>query len=101
MALGRYSRLDNKRSSSSYWSTVIVVMFKNKNDIKEQDVKEQSGLKDQVSESNEGNARQFEDNPGDLPEDATKRRQSRSLLKMPGKKMEIKELETWIPRQKI
>ncbi|KAI9108262.1 hypothetical protein K1719_020745 [Acacia pycnantha] len=100
MALGRYSRLGNKRSSSSYWSTVTFVMFvglclvgvwmmtsssvfpvqnmdvsqENKNDIKEQDVKEQSGLKDQVSESNDGNTWQFEDNPGDLPEDATKRR---------------------------
>ncbi|XP_028795639.1 probable methyltransferase PMT26 [Neltuma alba] len=98
MAIGKYTRIDNRRSASSYCSTVTIVVFvalclvgiwmmtsssvvpvqnmdvaqENKNDIKEQDVKEQSGLKEQVSESNEGNNRQFEDNPGDLPEDATR-----------------------------
>ncbi|KAK4264724.1 hypothetical protein QN277_025859 [Acacia crassicarpa] len=98
MAIGKYTRIDNRRSASSYCSTVTIVVFvalclvgvwmmtsssvvsvqnmdmsqENKNDVKEQDVKEQSGLKDQVTESNERNTRQFEDNPGDLPEDATK-----------------------------
>ncbi|XP_054806624.1 probable methyltransferase PMT26 [Prosopis cineraria] len=98
MAIGKYTRIDNRRSGSSYCSTVTIVVFvalclvgvwmmtsssvvpvqnmdvsqENKNEIKEQDMKEQSGLKEHVSESNEGNTRQFEDNPGDLPEDATK-----------------------------
>ncbi|XP_028770712.1 probable methyltransferase PMT26 [Neltuma alba] len=98
MAIGKYTRIDTRRSASSYCSTVTIVVFvalclvgvwmmtsssvvpvqnmdvaqENKNDIKEQDVKEQSGLKEQVSETNEGNNRQFEDNPGDLPEDATR-----------------------------
>jgi hypothetical protein len=88
MAVGKYTRIDNRRSSaSSYCSTVTIVVFvglclvgvwmmtsssvvpvqnvdvpqENKNEVPEQ-----------VTKSNEGNTRQFEDNPGDLPEDATK-----------------------------
>ncbi|KAK9266322.1 hypothetical protein L1049_019453 [Liquidambar formosana] len=91
MALGKYARIDNRRSSSNYCSTVTLVMFvalclvgvwmmtsssivpvqnsdvssqENKNDVKEQ--------VEQVSQTNENNAQQFEDSPGDLPEDATK-----------------------------
>uniref|UniRef100_A0A5B6Z0A0 Putative methyltransferase PMT26 n=1 Tax=Davidia involucrata TaxID=16924 RepID=A0A5B6Z0A0_DAVIN len=91
MAVGKYSRIDGRKSSSSYCSTVTLVVFvalclvgvwmmtsssvvpdqnvdvssqENKNEVKEQ-VNESNG-------SNEMNSKQFEDNPGDLPEDATK-----------------------------
>lgn len=93
MAIGKYNRIDNRRSSSSYCSTVTIVVFvalclvgvwmmtsssvvpvqnvdvsqENKNE-----VKEPSEVKEQVSDSNDSSTRQFEDNPGDLPEDATK-----------------------------
>lgn len=111
MALGKYTRVDNRRSSSSYCSTVTIVVFvalclvgvwmmtsssvvpvqnvdvspENKSEVKAQESKTE--VSEQVSEnnennvnnesnagneSNEGNTRQFEDNPGDLPEDATK-----------------------------
>lgn len=108
MALGKYSRVDNRRSSSSYCSTVTIVVFvalclvgvwmmtsssvvpvqnvdvpsENKSEIKAQhdkgEVSEQASdnnvndVSNEGNESNEGNTRQFEDNPGDLPEDATK-----------------------------
>lgn len=90
MAIGKYSRVDNRRSSSSYCSTVTIVVFvalclvgvwmmtsssvvpvqnvdvsqENKNE-----VKEQNEVTETVSDSN---SRPFEDNQGDLPEDATK-----------------------------
>ncbi|OIV98095.1 hypothetical protein TanjilG_25960 [Lupinus angustifolius] len=92
MAIGKYTRVDGRRSSLSYCSTVTIVVFvalclagvwmmtsssvvpvqnrdahENKNE-----VKEQSDIKEQASEINNSNTRQFEDNPGDLPEDATK-----------------------------
>lgn len=89
MALGRYARIDNnnRRSSSTYCSTITIVVFvalclvgiwmmtsssvvpvqnaddpvqENKNEVKQQT--------DNVST----NAPQFEDSPGDLPDDATK-----------------------------
>ncbi|XP_043718887.1 probable methyltransferase PMT26 isoform X2 [Telopea speciosissima] len=94
MAFGKYSRVDGRRSSTSYCSTVTLVVFvalclvgvwmmtsssvvpaqnvdlsnqeSKSEDIKIEDTK--SDVKQQVTE----NARQFEDNPGDLPEDATK-----------------------------
>ena len=94
MAVGKYTRIDNnKRSSSSYCSSVTIVVFvalclvgvwmmtsssvvpaQNVDVAQESknEVKEQSDLKEQVTETNNGNTRQFEDNPGDLPEDATK-----------------------------
>uniref|UniRef100_A0A2P2KPS1 Dehydration-responsive family protein n=2 Tax=Rhizophora mucronata TaxID=61149 RepID=A0A2P2KPS1_RHIMU len=88
MALGKYSRIDNRRQSSGYCSTVSIVVLvglclvgvwmmtsssvvpgqtvdvpaqENKNDVKEQEI-----------ESNETNTKQFEDSQGDLPDDATK-----------------------------
>ncbi|KAF7834137.1 putative methyltransferase PMT26 [Senna tora] len=90
MAIGRYTRIDNRRSPSSYWSTVTIVVFvalclvgvwmmtsssvvpvqnaeENKNE-----VKEQSEVKKQVSDSNDGNPQQFEDSQGVFPDDATK-----------------------------
>ncbi|XP_058731073.1 probable methyltransferase PMT26 [Vicia villosa] len=98
MAQAKYSRIDNKRSPSGYCSTVTIVVFvalclvglwmmtsysvvpvqnvdessvNNKNE-----VKEQSELKDRVSEAtsdtSNNNAQKFEDKQGDLPQDATK-----------------------------
>ncbi|XP_058186544.1 probable methyltransferase PMT26 [Rhododendron vialii] len=97
MALGKYSRVDGKKSPSSYCSTVTFVVFvalclvgvwmmTSSSVIPVQNVdmssqNSKSEVKEQVSESNESNPssetnesipKQFEDNPGDLPEDATK-----------------------------
>ncbi|XP_044478517.1 probable methyltransferase PMT26 [Mangifera indica] len=88
MALGKYSRIDNRRSSSSYWPTVTVVVFvalclvgvwmmtsSSVAPVQNVDVPAQekkSKVKEQVVESNESNTQQFEDNTGDLPEDVTK-----------------------------
>jgi len=88
MALGKYSRVDNRRSSSSsYCSTVTIVVFvglclvgvwmmTSSSVVPVQNVDVPQENKNEVSEpvnkSNEGNTKQFEDNPGDLPEDATK-----------------------------
>ncbi|KAJ1401247.1 S-adenosyl-L-methionine-dependent methyltransferase [Sesbania bispinosa] len=95
MALGKYTRVDGRRSSSSYCSTVTIVVFvalclvgvwmmtsssvvpvQNGDASQESknEVKEQSEIKEveQVSDNDNRNTRQFEDNPGDLPEDATK-----------------------------
>ncbi|KAK7247591.1 hypothetical protein RIF29_42476 [Crotalaria pallida] len=96
MATAKYTRIDNNKrpSSSSYWSTVTIVVFvalclvgvwmmtsfsivpvnedvaseTNKNT----EVKEQSDVKQPVTDTNDAKTRQFEDNAGDLPEDATK-----------------------------
>lgn len=110
MALGKYSRVDGRKSSSGYCSTVSIVvvvalclvgvwMMTSSSAVPAQnsDVSQENsnGLKAHVTESNdqnnndsnnesnngavddkhsseEGNSKQFEDNPGDLPEDATK-----------------------------
>ncbi|KAF5751784.1 S-adenosyl-L-methionine-dependent methyltransferases superfamily protein [Tripterygium wilfordii] len=98
MALGKYSRIDNnRRSSSSYCSSVTIVVFvafclvgvwmmtsssvvpgqndvpaqENKNEVKEQVIDSMASNTLQT-DTTESNTRQFEDNPGDLPEDATK-----------------------------
>lgn len=93
MALGKYSRVEGRRSSSGYCSTVTIVVFvalcligvwfmtsssvvpERNGEVAQEsknEVKEQSEIREQVSETDNSNARQFEDNPGDLPEDATK-----------------------------
>ncbi|XWS44687.1 hypothetical protein CRYUN_Cryun15aG0069000 [Craigia yunnanensis] len=108
MALGKYSRVDNNnntRRSSSYCSTVTIVVFvglclvgiwmmtsssvvpDQNGDDPAQEKKNQ--LEDQVTqvinESNDGsNTPQFEDNPGDLPEDATKGDSNVSLARDDG-----------------
>lgn len=95
MALGKYTRVDNRRPSTNYCSMATlfvfvalcllgvwmmtsssVVPFQN-SDVPSQRQKDE--VKEPVSQSqskgnenNESNSRQFEDNPGDLPEDATK-----------------------------
>ncbi|XP_021301189.1 probable methyltransferase PMT26 [Herrania umbratica] len=108
MALGKYSRVDNngrRSSSSTYCSTVTIVVFvglclvgiwmmtsssvvpvQNGDDSAQEKKNE---VKDQVTplidESNGGsNTAQFEDNPGDLPEDATKGDSNVSLTKDDG-----------------
>ncbi|XP_068315152.1 probable methyltransferase PMT26 [Pyrus communis] len=95
MAIGKYTRVDSRRpSSNGYCSTVTIVVFvalclvavwmmtsssvvpvqnvdvpqENKSDLNEQDSND-IGVKEQVSDTKN---RQFEDNPGDLPDDATK-----------------------------
>ncbi|XAR56089.1 hypothetical protein NMG60_11036411 [Bertholletia excelsa] len=97
MALGKNSRVDGRKSLSSYCSTVTVVvlvacclvgvwMFTSSSVVPVQD----TGMSPQLNkneekeplsrtidqnaqeETNESNLKQFEDNPGDLPEDATK-----------------------------
>lgn len=108
MALGKYSRVDG-RKSSSYCSTVTIVVFvalclvgvwmmtsSSVVPVQNSDVSSQgknsdaatqvSGSKesynggnesnnnagDESNPTDEGKSKQFEDNPGDLPEDATK-----------------------------
>ncbi|KAJ0097697.1 hypothetical protein Patl1_27985 [Pistacia atlantica] len=88
MALGKYSRIDNRRSSSSYWPTVTVVVFvalclvgvwmmtsssmAPVQNVDEPAQEKKSEVREQVVESNESSTQQFEDNTGDLSEDATK-----------------------------
>ncbi|KAK4788998.1 hypothetical protein SAY86_020317 [Trapa natans] len=107
MALGRYTRVDNKQPSSSYCSTVTVAVFvalclvgvwmmtslsvvpvqnvdlpqEKKHEVKEHtpEISEGNGKAAtddatiQAKDNKEiGNTVQFEDSPGDLPEDATK-----------------------------
>ncbi|KAE9466111.1 hypothetical protein C3L33_01984, partial [Rhododendron williamsianum] len=97
MAFGKYSRGDGRKSSSSYCSTVTLVVFvalclfgvwmmtstsvvpvenvevtshESRNDMKER--VSESYEHSPINENNESNPKQFEDSPGDLPEDATK-----------------------------
>lgn len=87
MALGRYTRIDNRRSSSSYWSTVTIVVFvalclvgiwmmtsSSVVPVQNADVSQENKneVENQVSDSKSSNSQQFEDNQGDLPQDAIK-----------------------------
>lgn len=92
MATGKYTRIDGRRSASSYCSTVTITVFvalclvgvwmmtssSSSSVVPAQNVDEpaqekRSGAKEQVTESNESSSnQQFEDNNADLPEDATK-----------------------------
>lgn len=110
MALGKYSRVDGRKSSSGYCSTVTIVVFvalclvgvwmmtsssvvpvqtsevsQNKNDAKAQATEINAESKndatndedsntpsEETTPTDEGKQKQFEDNPGDLPDDATK-----------------------------
>ncbi|XP_061346835.1 probable methyltransferase PMT26 [Gastrolobium bilobum] len=86
MAQGKYTRIDNKRSSN-YCSTVSIVVFvalclvgvwmmtsSSVVPVQNVDVSQENKneMKEQPTETTNSNTRQFEDNPGDLPEDATK-----------------------------
>ncbi|KAJ8769102.1 hypothetical protein K2173_000877 [Erythroxylum novogranatense] len=88
MALGKYTRIDNRRQTTNYCSTVTIVVFVGlclvglwmmtsssvvpspKVDVPGQDKK--NDVKEQVIESSGTNPEQFEDSRGDLPRDATK-----------------------------
>ncbi|KAL3809532.1 hypothetical protein ACJIZ3_000120 [Penstemon smallii] len=106
MALGKYSRVDGRKSSSSYCSSFTIVVFvalclvgvwmmtsssvipvqnsdvsqESKNEVKPQfmteinnnDSTDSSASEDNNVPSDEVKPKQFEDNPGDLPDDATK-----------------------------
>ncbi|XWS41300.1 hypothetical protein CRYUN_Cryun17cG0069100 [Craigia yunnanensis] len=110
MALGKYSRIDNNNNNSNrrfsnYCSSVTFVVFVGlclvgilmmtsssvvpvqNGDDPAQEKKNQ--LKDEVTQvindsNNSSNNQQFEDNPGDLPEDATKGDSNVSLAKDDG-----------------
>ncbi|CAN4105519.1 unnamed protein product [Withania somnifera] len=97
MALGKYSRVDG-RKSSNYCSTLTMVVFvalclvgvwmmtsssvvpdvEKKNDLPTQITGSKGGSAssnnagDESNPTDEGKSKQFEDTPGDLPEDATK-----------------------------
>ncbi|KAK4393754.1 putative methyltransferase PMT26 [Sesamum angolense] len=74
MALGKYSRVDGRKSSSSYCSTVTVVVFVALCLVGVWMMTSSSVVPVQnsdVSMENK-NEKQFEDSQGDLPEDATK-----------------------------
>ena len=88
MALGKYTRVDGRRSSTNYCSTATLVAFVSlclvgvwmmttssvvpvqKSDVPAQETKDE--VKQQVGESNDGITGQFEDSSGDLPDDANK-----------------------------
>ncbi|KAK9135047.1 hypothetical protein Syun_014377 [Stephania yunnanensis] len=86
MALGKYSRVDGRRQSSSYCSTLTIVGFvalclvgvwmmtsSSVVPVQNEELSSQEESKTEVKqEVPETQPRQFEDNPGDLPEDATK-----------------------------
>ncbi|KAH9717362.1 putative methyltransferase PMT26 [Citrus sinensis] len=92
MANGKYTRVDGRRSASSYCSTVTITVFvalclvgvwmmtssSSSSVVPVQNVDEpaqekKSEAKEQLTESNESSSnQQFEDNNADLPEDATK-----------------------------
>ncbi|KAL3630149.1 hypothetical protein CASFOL_023133 [Castilleja foliolosa] len=105
MAIGKYSRVDGRKSSSGYCSTVTIVVFvalclvgvwmmtsssvvpvqtsdvsqESKNEVTTSVVEnvdskneDSSHTEDDNNPTEEGKQKQFEDNPGDLPEEATK-----------------------------
>lgn len=103
MALGKYSRVDGRKSSSGYCSTVTIVVFValclvgvwmmtsssvvpgTEVENKKEDRPTVPEIKDDTTNNeetntatednvptDEGKQKQFEDNPGDLPDDATK-----------------------------
>ncbi|XP_054820205.1 probable methyltransferase PMT26 [Prosopis cineraria] len=91
MASGKYLRIDNRRSSSSYWSTVTVVFValclvgvwmmtsssvvpvQNADSTHESknEVSEKTEVEKQVNDRNKGNSQQFRDDQSDLPVDTT------------------------------
>ncbi|KAH6765477.1 S-adenosyl-L-methionine-dependent methyltransferases superfamily protein [Perilla frutescens var. hirtella] len=106
MALGKYSRVDGRKSSSGYCSTVTIVVFValclvglwmmtsssvvpgQTTDVSQENKSQErtsvteinaeskndatSNEETNTASEDEGKQKQFEDNPGDLPEDATK-----------------------------
>ncbi|KAJ8765352.1 hypothetical protein K2173_012049 [Erythroxylum novogranatense] len=88
MATGKYTRLDTRRQSTNYCSTVTIVVFvglclvgvwmmTSSSAVPGQNVdvppqEKKNDVKEQVTKSSESNPKQFEDSQGDLPDDATK-----------------------------
>ncbi|KAK3008660.1 hypothetical protein RJ639_015009 [Escallonia herrerae] len=106
MAFGKYSRVDGRKSSSSYCSTVTLVVFvalclvgvwmmtsssvvpvqnvdkpsqESKNEVQttvnkshDSSASDEDNTGGETNTGTENTTKQFEDNPGDLPEDATK-----------------------------
>ncbi|KAL5714582.1 hypothetical protein ACHQM5_016523 [Ranunculus cassubicifolius] len=87
MAFGKNARMDGRRQSSSYCSTVTIVAFvtlclvgvwmmssSSVVPAQTEEVSSQEENKPEVKQqvTTETGSRQFEDNPGDLPEEATK-----------------------------
>ncbi|KDP39437.1 hypothetical protein JCGZ_03719 [Jatropha curcas] len=88
MATGKYTRIDARRQPTNYCTTVTVVVFvalcfvgvwmmTSSSIVPGQSVdvpaqENNNEVKEQVTESKESNTKQFEDSPGDLPEDETK-----------------------------
>nr|CAN80052.1 hypothetical protein VITISV_020270 [Vitis vinifera] len=88
MALGKYSRVDGRRSTTNYCSAATLVAFValclvgvwmmtsssvvpvQNSDVSTQETKDE--VKQQVVESNDSDTRQFEDSSGDLTDDAKK-----------------------------
>ncbi|GMH11377.1 hypothetical protein Nepgr_013218 [Nepenthes gracilis] len=97
MASGKYTRVDGRKSSCNYCSTVSVVVFvalclvgvwmltsSSVNPVQNVDLpsgKQKNEVKQEVRDNNESNIKQFEDNPGDLPEDATKGDSNENMTK--------------------
>ncbi|KAI5589311.1 hypothetical protein BDE02_05G153800 [Populus trichocarpa] len=83
MAMGKYSRVDGKKSSN-YCSTITVVVFvalclvgawmfmSSSVSVQNSDSSSQEKVNDVKRVAGENNSKQFEDSPGDLPDDATK-----------------------------
>ncbi|KAJ4966412.1 hypothetical protein NE237_018261 [Protea cynaroides] len=95
MALGRYTRVDGRKSLTSYCSTITLVFFValclvgvwvmtsssvvpaqdmnlSNQESKTVDTKIEDTKNDLKPQVTENDSQQFKDNPGDLPEDATK-----------------------------
>ncbi|KAL9253575.1 putative methyltransferase PMT26 [Drosera capensis] len=88
MAQGKYSRVDGRRSSSGYCSTAAIVVFvalclvgvwvfssfsvSPPESPKSPAQKQKNDFKEEIRKVGESGGKQFEDNPGDLPEDVTK-----------------------------
>lgn len=90
MVLGKYTRVDGRKSSSSYWSTIAVVAFvalclvgvwmiTSPSDSSSQNIdvpqeKQKSDVKQDLPKesNNESTSKPFEDNNGNPPDDATK-----------------------------
>ncbi|KAG5058443.1 hypothetical protein AAZX31_05G180500 [Glycine max] len=87
MAQAKYTRIDNNKRPSSYCSTVTIVVFvalclfgiwmmtsSSVTPVQNVDVSQEnnSEVKEQATDPSNNNSQQFEDNRGDLSEDATK-----------------------------
>ncbi|XP_010270332.1 PREDICTED: probable methyltransferase PMT26 isoform X2 [Nelumbo nucifera] len=111
MAFGKNARADSRRSSSSYCSTVTIIVFvalclvgvwmmtsSSVVPVQRVDTSSQD-TNTEVKQVTESGSRQFEDSPGDLPEDAMKGDSSTSTLQDDSKSDEQENQNT--PEQTI